>query len=300
MENRMTGHYTGQTAQTNPLWTEAPADIIQNLSAQASVKKAAENGERLESLWPLANRTQLDNDVKYNETLRVRQTREFAQLLVRDCDVTVADAEYVYEGAEEIPGRPQQAVDALILANDIYDDTAEFSENPDPAVFRTVIARMGSPFNDGNRDALDTAIDECEALMENISRSESRSFAQRFAVSLYAYTQVRQCVAGFAPDDTARTVAVLFVNEFNEQWSLPRIFVKYEYLMVPFMHPQESWDALSLAAADEWEKHTADILWDPVEAKRIAREEDEKKSRAALAEKFEHVRDDPGKPEVEL
>ena len=296
----MTGHYTGQAAQANPLRTEAPADIIQNLSAQASVKKAAENGERLESLWPLANRTQLDNDVKYNETLRVRQTREFAQLLVRDCDVTVADAEYVYEGAEEIPGRPQQAVDALILANDIYDDTAEFSENPDPAVFRTVIARMGSPFNDGDRDALDTAIDECEALMENISRSESRSFAQRFAVSLYAYTQVRQCVAGFTLDDTARTVAVLFVNEFNEQWSLPRIFVKYEYLMVPFMHPQESWDALSLAAADEWEKHTSDILWDPVEAKRIAREEDEKKSRAALAEKFEHVRDDPGKPEVEL
>ena len=296
----MTGHYTGQAAQANPLRTEAPADIIQNLSAQASVKKAAENGERLESLWPLANRTQLDNDVKYNETLRVRQTREFAQLLVRDCYVTVADAEYVYEGADEIPGRPQQAVDALILANDIYDDTAEFSENPDPAVFRTVIARMGSPFNDGDRDALDTAIDECEALMENISRSESRSFAQRFAVSLYAYTQVRQCVAGFAPDDTARTVAVLFVNEFNEQWSLPRIFVKYEYLMVPFMHPQESWDALSLAAADEWEKHTSDILWDPVEAKRIAREEDEKKSRAALAEKFEHVRDDPGKPEVEL
>ena len=117
---------------------------------------------------------------------------------------------------------------------------------------------------------------------------------------MHAYTQVRQCVAGFAPDDTARIVAVLFVNEFNEQWSLPRIFVKYEYLMVPFMHPQESWDALSLAAADEWEKHTSDILWDPVEAKRIAREEDEKKSRAALAEKFEHVRDDPGKPEVEL
>ncbi len=29
-----------------------------------------------------------------------------------------------YEGAEEIPGRPQKAVDALILANDIYDDTA--------------------------------------------------------------------------------------------------------------------------------------------------------------------------------
>ena len=69
----MTGHYTGQAAQANPLRTEAPADIIQSLSAQASVKKAAENGERLESLWPLANRTQLDNDVKYNETLRVRQ-----------------------------------------------------------------------------------------------------------------------------------------------------------------------------------------------------------------------------------
>ncbi len=33
-----------------------------------------------------------------------------------------------------------------------------------------------------------------------------------------------------------------------------------------------------LAAADEWEKYTVDILWDPVEAKRIARKRMKRKA----------------------
>ena len=56
---------------------------------------------------------------------------------------------------------------------------------------------------------------------------------------------------------------------------------------------------LPLAAA-EWRKHREDILWDPAEAKRAAKEEDERKNKEALAAKFAHIKDDPSKPEVEL
>ncbi len=44
--------------------------------------------------------------------------------------------------------------------------------------------------------------------MENISRSESRSFAQRFAGPC-THIHRSGSVAGFAPDDTRLTVAVL-------------------------------------------------------------------------------------------
>ena len=52
---------------------------------------------------------------------------------------------------------------------------------------------------------------------------------------------------------------------------------------------------LPLAAA-EWRKHREDILWDPAEAKRAAKEEDERKNKEALAAKFAHIKDDPSKP----
>ncbi|UYJ09570.1 MAG: hypothetical protein OGM57_03285 [Bifidobacteriaceae bacterium] len=38
------------------------------------------------------------------------------------------DAEFVYEGADEIPGRPQSIVDALLAANDAYDTMAGYSD----------------------------------------------------------------------------------------------------------------------------------------------------------------------------
>ena len=53
-------------------------------------------------------------------------------------------------------------------------------------------------------------------------------------------------------------------------------------------------------ARDEWAKHRDDVLWDPGEAKRRAKEEDEKRNKEALAAKFAHIKDDPGKEAVEL
>lgn len=53
-------------------------------------------------------------------------------------------------------------------------------------------------------------------------------------------------------------------------------------------------------ARDEWTRHHDDVLWDPGEAKRRAKEEDEKRNKEALAAKFAHIKDDPGKEAVEL
>ena len=299
--------------------------LLEALVADKDLVAAAQMGEALVSLWPLKDGLQLDNDVKYNENLRVRQTREFAQVLIRAFDVTLPDAEYVYEGAEDIPGRPQEVVDALILANDVIDDVADFSQGCDPAVFHQVIERMGSSLDDSNKEALDQVISDCDQLMKDKAGQAGGSpaggsqtgdgqtdrpaesspdpvalMAAKFAVSLYSYTRVRQCVAAFTADNIARLVAVLFLNEFHERWSLPRLFVKHENLMIPFMHSAESWSALSQAAAVEWDRHRTDVRWEPAEAKRLAKEEDEAKSKAALAKKFEHVKDDPTKPPVEL
>lgn len=302
------------------LTNEERDQLLEALVADKDLMAAAQAGEALVSLWPLKDGLQLDNDVKYNENLRVRQTREFAQVLVRAFDVTLPDAEYVYEGAEDIPGRPQEVVDALILANDVIDDVADFSQDCDPGVFHQVIDRMGSSLDDSNKEDLDRVISDCDQLMRDKAGQAGGSqagdlqadrpadsssdpadlLAAKFAVSLYSYTRVRQCVAAFTADNIARLVAVLFLNEFHERWSLPRLFVKHENLMIPFMHSAESWSALSQAASVEWDRHRTDVLWDPAEAKRLAKEEDEAKSKAALAKKFEHVKDDPSKPPVEL
>ena len=51
---------------------------------------------------------------------------------------------------------------------------------------------------------------------------------------------------------------------------------------------------------DEWTKHRDDVLWNPDEAKKKAKEEDEKRNKEALAAKFAHIKDDPGKGTVEL
>ena len=53
-------------------------------------------------------------------------------------------------------------------------------------------------------------------------------------------------------------------------------------------------------AAAEWTRHREDVLWDPEEAKKRAKEEDERKSKEALAAKFAHVKDDSNKETVEL
>ena len=110
--DRMIGNTSGATA------------AITALAGDTAVRDAAAAGTRLIALWPLADAMQLDNDAKYAENLQVRATRMIARVTT-GLDVTVPDAEFVYEGADEIPGRPQEIVDALLAANDAYDAMAD-------------------------------------------------------------------------------------------------------------------------------------------------------------------------------
>lgn len=97
------------------------ATAIAHVSMNPAVRDAAAVGAGLIELWPLTDAKQMDNDTKYGENLQVRMTRMAARVMTGD-DVTVPDAEFVYEGADEIPGRPQRVVDALLAANDAYDE----------------------------------------------------------------------------------------------------------------------------------------------------------------------------------
>ena len=61
--------------------------LVRRLTGEASVRDAAETGQRLVSLWPLTTSLHMDNDVKYAEELQVRLTLQFAKLLVGEPDV---------------------------------------------------------------------------------------------------------------------------------------------------------------------------------------------------------------------
>ena len=86
---------------------ELNREAIAQVTALPAVTEAAEAGSALISLWPLTEAMQMDNDAKYAENLQVRVTRAFARVLTGE-DVTVPDAEFVYEGADEIPRPPTE------------------------------------------------------------------------------------------------------------------------------------------------------------------------------------------------
>ena len=79
---------------------ELNREAIAQVTALPAVTEAAEAGSALISLWPLTEAMQMDNDAKYAENLQVRVTRAFARVLTGE-DVTVPDAEFVYEGADD-------------------------------------------------------------------------------------------------------------------------------------------------------------------------------------------------------
>lgn len=126
-------------------------------------------------------------------------------------------------------------------------------------------------------------------------------------------------VSGGAPTDRVMGVERLalpfvpFANAYAEAIGVPGIFMtaeQYHGIVAAYATPNGSTDAedsaavlaqvLGPLAAAEWRKHREDVLWDPAEAKKRAKEEDERKNKEALAAKFAHIKDDPTKPEVEL
>ena len=309
------------------------ATAIAHVSMNPAVRDAAAVGAGLIELWPLADAKQMDNDTKYGENLQVRMTRMAARVMTGD-DVTVPDAEFVYEGADEIPGRPQRIVDALLAANDAYDEMGGYSETGDTRLIMRGAGQLGVDWDDDTVHAIDEALEAIEqatgaadgaaggaadgaaggaaagaaAPANDAPSADVEAIAQRFATVTVAADGLLRLIDLRKP---SRAVPVMFyVNELCERLSVPRLCFKAEQLsslMTARSLTNDDEAALAetvklftMVAASEWKRHHDDVLWDAAEAKRLAKEEDERRNKEALAAKFAHVSDDPSKPPVEL
>lgn len=301
------------------------ATAIAHVSMNPAVRDAAAVGAGLIELWPLADAKQMDNDTKYGENLQVRMTRMAARVMTGD-DVTVPDAEFVYEGADEIPGRPQRIVDALLAANDAYDEMGDYSETGDTRLIMRGAGQLGVDWDDDTVHAIDEALEAIEqaigaadgaaggaaagaAAPANAAPSaDVEAIAQRFATVTVAADGLLRLIDLRKP---SRAVPVMFyVNELCERLSVPRLCFKAEQLSSLMTARSltnddeavlaETVKLFTMVAASEWKRHHDDVLWDAAEAKRLAKEEDERRNKEALAAKFAHVSDDPSKPPVEL
>lgn len=301
------------------------ATAIAHVSMNPAVRDAAAVGAGLIELWPLADAKQMDNDTKYGENLQVRMTRMAARVMTGD-DVTVPDAEFVYEGADEIPGRPQRIVDALLAANDAYDEMGDYSETGDTRLIMRGAGQLGVDWDDDTVHAIAEALEAIEqaigaadgaaggaaggaAAPANAAPSaDVEAIAQRFATVTVAADGLLRLIDLRKP---SRAVPVMFyVNELCERLSVPRLCFKAEQLSSLMTARSltnddeavlaETVKLFTMVAASEWKRHHDDVLWDAAEAKRLAKEEDERRNKEALAAKFAHVGDDPSKPPVEL
>lgn len=301
------------------------ATAIAHVSMNPAVRDAAAVGAGLIELWPLTDAKQMDNDTKYGENLQVRMTRMAARVMTGD-DVTVPDAEFVYEGADEIPGRPQRVVDALLAANDAYDEMGDYSETGDTRLIMRGAGQLGVDWDDDTVHAIAEALEAIEqaigvgdgaaggadaagaAAPANAAPSDVEAIAQRFAAVTVAADGLLRLIDLRKP---SRAVPVMFyVNELCERLSVPRLCFKAEQLsslMTARSLTNDDEAALAetvklftMVAASEWKRHHDDVLWDAAEAKRLAKEEDERRNKEALAAKFAHVSDDPSKLPVEL
>lgn len=296
------------------------ATAIAHVSMNPAVRDAAAVGAGLIELWPLTDAKQMDNDTKYGENLQVRMTRMAARVMTGD-DVTVPDAEFVYEGADEIPGRPQRIVDALLAANDAYDEMGDYSETGDTRLIMRGAGQLGVDWDDDTVHAIDEALEAIEqatgaadgaagaaAPANDAPSADVEAIAQRFATVTVAADGLLRLIDLRKP---SRAVPVMFyVNELCERLSVPRLCFKAEQLsslMTARSLTNDDEAALAetvklftMVAASEWKRHHDDVLWDAAEAKRLAKEEDERRNKEALAAKFAHVSDDPSKPPVEL
>lgn len=301
------------------------ATAIAHVSMNPAVRDAVAVGAGLIELWPLTDARQMDNDTKYGENLQVRMTRMAARVMTGD-DVTVPDAEFVYEGADEIPGRPQRVVDALLAANDAYDEMGDYSETGDTRLIMRGAGQLGVDWDDDTVHAIAEALEAIEqaigvgdgaaggaaagaaAPANAVPSADVEAIAQRFATVTVAADGLLRLIDLRKP---SRAVPVMFyVNELCERLSVPRLCFKAEQLsslMTARSLTNDDEAALAetvklftMVAASEWKRHHDDVLWDAAEAKRLAKEEDERRNKEALAAKFAHVGDDPSKPPVEL
>lgn len=302
---------------------------IAHAAVDDKVRSAAHTAKAVIDLWPLTLAQHMTNDTQYGETLQVRLTRCIAKLLTGE-DVTIPDAEFVYEGADEIPGRPQHIVDVLLAANDACDMMSSYSQTGDTTVIMAAAGDLKVAWNDDTIHALAEAFESVEQqavagaadVIAHAGHKDVESIAQRIALVIVTLDELlgllRQQIS--QQDDISvqahelaalASPLVVYLNELCERLSVPLLCFSAEQftqLITNYLQAlsdkEDSVDALIASivepADNEWRKHYDDIMWDPVEAKRLAKEEDERKNREALAAKFAHIVDDPTKEEVEL
>lgn len=287
---------------------------VVRMAARISVVKAARQGAGLVGLWPLDDAKQLDNDAKYGETLQVRMTRSLARVMT-DEDVTIPDAEFVYEGAQDIPGRPQSLVDALLAANEAYEGMSGFGESGETDLVTQAATALGAVWSQEEAGAARLMLAQADRALCPQGPLEPTSdpsvFATRLASICTAFAALMKAVGCGREHVEAVLPLVLVLNGLCERSGLPPLFMTDEQIVGLAGLADgggKSSDSQADALADyicplagqEWDRHRQDILWDPEEAKRKAKEDDERKSREALNAKFAHVPEDPDKPPVEL
>lgn len=250
--------------------------------------------------------------------------RAIARILT-NLDVTVPDAEFVYEGADEIPGRPQEIVDALLAAADAYDNMDScYEPNYDEAeeailensnninsIFSKIASHSAEDSNAINAAAdmlnvegnwsisdIDFAINYAKQM---VSCYENKSLEmQKIIVVLSLLTNLIK-----KTNEICETLPIfLYINEICECAGLPRMMFKdaqWREIVDCVRNSSDKCNCdisgdisalvnfISPLLISEWGKHREDVLWDPEVAKKLAKEEDDRKSREALAAKFAHV-----------
>jgi hypothetical protein len=292
--------------------TVVKTNDIGRVAILPALRDASAAAAELMKLWPLSDALQMDNDAKYAENLQVRVTQTIARIMTGE-NVTVADAEYVYEGASEIPGRPQHLVEALLRANEAYDTIAEYSESGDSKQVMAACAMLGV---DWDQDTVNTVAQTLESIGSSLGTADDalkttidpEGIAQRFALSIVSINAVIEAIGVDDPNQPQRALPViLFFNELQERLAIPRIFLSdHDFTGMLGARDDASMKLIGLAqyispiAQQEWERHLDDVLWDPNVAKQQAKAEDERKNKEALAAKFAHVQHDEGKEHIEL
>lgn len=302
-------------------------DSVEKLDSKALdlLESAAKKAADLTKLWPLSEARHLDNDAKYAENLEVRAIRAIARIIT-DLDVTVPDAEFVYEGADVIPGRPQEIVDALLAAANAYDDMdlcydPDYSEaqeelenntNDVSAIFNKLESNLSNDVNaiNGAADSLSVAGNWSVESLQDAFRcaKQERDFYGINPVESQKITAILSILKSLIEKtgNIYETLPIfLYINEVCECAGVPRMMFKDDQWRALVdcaksgktgddgENSKNSMSALVEFAAPllerEWSKHKEDVLWDPEEAKKLAKEEDDRKSREALAAKFAHV-----------
>lgn len=301
-------------------------EVTKDTESISSLNEAAEAAIKLTALWPLTEVRHLDNDAKYAENLEVRSMRAIARMLT-GLDVTVPDAEFVYEGADEIPGRPQEIVDALLAAADAYDnmdscyephyyeaeeEILESNNHNIDSIFKKLTAHISEDIDAINNAANTLGVKGnwgSENLQTAVNCAKQESYLYKSeTIEVQKITAILSILSNLIlqTNDIRETLPIfLYINEVCECASVPRMMFKdsqWRELVDCVRNSSDNCNCdncncdistlvnfISPLLISEWEKHREDVLWDPEVAKKLAKEEDDRKSREALAAKFAHV-----------